>query len=67
MTRTGSRSRQVIEGHWEGLAPQRKRRQAVASLELVQATAQRQSRPERSSELARSLAVDTEPVGEMAA
>jgi transposase len=65
--RPGSRSRQVIEGHWEGLVPQRQQRQAVASLELVQATAQRQSRPVRSSELARSLAVYAELVGEVAA
>jgi hypothetical protein len=65
--RPGSRSRQVIEGHWEGLVPQRQRHQAVASLELVQATAQRPSRPVRSSELARSLAVYAELVGEVAA
>jgi hypothetical protein len=65
--RPGSRSRQVIEGHWEGLVPQRQRHQAVASLELVQATAQRPSRPVRSSELARSLAVYAELVEEVAA
>jgi transposase len=65
--RPGSRSRRVIEGHWEGLVPQRQQREAVASLEPVMAAAERRFRPVRSSELARSLAVYAEVIGEVAA
>jgi hypothetical protein len=66
----GSRRRRVIEGHWEGLVPQRQRREAVSSLEPVMAAAadaERVPRMVRSSELARSLAVYAELIGEMAA
>jgi hypothetical protein len=65
----GSRSRRVIEGHWEGLLPQRQRREAVTSLEpIAAATAvERVPRMIRSSELARSLAVYAELIGEVAA
>ena len=63
----GSRSRRVIEGHWEGLVPQRQQREAVTSLEAVQVAAARGNRPVRSSELARSLAVYAELIGEVAA
>ena len=65
--RPGSRNRRVIEGHWEGLVPQRQRREAVCSLESGQAAAERRSRPVRGSELARSLAVYAEVIGEVAA
>ncbi len=65
--RPGSRSRRVIEGHWEGLVPQRQQREAVTSLEAVQVAAARGNRPVRSSELARSLAVYAELIGEVAA
>ncbi len=68
--RPDSRSRQVIEGHWEGLLPQRQRREAVSSLEPVMeadADAERVPRMVRSSKLARSLAVYAELIGEMAA
>jgi transposase len=65
--RPGSRYRQVIEGHWEGLVPQRQRREAVASLEPPMAAAALRSRPVRSSELARSLSVYAELIGEVAA
>jgi transposase len=66
----GSRRRRVIEGHWEGLVPQRQRREAVSSLEPVMAAAadaERVPRMVRSSELARSLAVYAELIGEVAA
>lgn len=67
--RPGSRSRRVIEGHWEGLLPQRQQREAVASLEPIAAAAavERVPRMIRSSELARSLAVYAEVIGEVAA
>lgn len=65
--RPGSRSRRVIEGHWEGLLPQRQQREAVASLEPVMAAAERRFRPVLGSELARSLAVYAEVIGEVAA
>ena len=68
--RPGSRSRQVIEGHWEGLVPQRQRREALASLEPIAAAAaavERVPRLVRSSELARSLAVYAELIREVAA
>jgi transposase len=66
--RPGSRSRQVIDGHWEGLVPQRQRQEAVASLEPIKvAAAERKSRPVRSSELARPLSVYAEAAGEVAA
>jgi hypothetical protein len=58
----------VIDGHWEGLVPQRQRQEAVASLEPIKvAAAERKSRPVRSSELARPLAVYAEVAGEVAA
>jgi transposase len=63
----GSRRRQVIEGHWEGLLPQRQQREAVVSMESVMAAAEQRSRPVRSSELARSLAVYAAVIGEVAA
>jgi hypothetical protein len=65
----GSRSRRVIEGHWEGLVPQRQQREAVRSLEAAAANTNgvRGLRVVRSSELARSLAVYAELIGEMAA
>ena len=65
--RPGSRSRQVIDGHWEGLVPQRQRQEAVASLESLMAAAEQRSRPVRSSELARPLSVYAEAAGEVAA
>jgi transposase len=65
--RPGSRYRQVIEGHWEGLVPQRQRREAVSSLEPPMAAAALRSRPVRSSELARSLSVYVELIGVVAA
>ena len=66
--RPGSRSRQVIDGHWDGLVPQRQRQEAVASLEPIAMTAaERKSRPVRSSELARPLSVYAEVAGEVAA
>jgi transposase/predicted nucleic acid-binding protein len=65
--RPGSRSRQVIDGHWEGLVPQRQRQEAVASLESLMAAAEQRSRPVRSSELARPLSVYAEVAGEVAA
>jgi len=66
--RPGSRSRQVIDGHWDGLVPQRQRQEAVASLEpLAMTAAERKSRPVRSSELARPLSVYAEVAGEVAA
>ena len=67
--RPGSRSRQVIDGHWEGLLPQWQQREAERSLR--DGTARRdqdaERRPVRSSELARSLAVYAELIGEVAA
>ena len=57
----------MIEGHWEGLVPQRQQREAVASLEPVMAAAERRFRPVLGSELARSLAVYAEVIGEVAA
>jgi hypothetical protein len=67
--RPGSRSRQVIDGHWEGLVPQRQRQEALSSLEsiAVAAVGNPLSRPVRSSELARPLAVYAEVAGEVAA
>ena len=67
--RPGSRSRQVIDGHWEGLVPQRQRQEAVTSLESIAGSAAGipLSRPVRSSELARPLSVYAEVAGEVAA
>jgi hypothetical protein len=67
--RPGSRSRRVIEGHWEGLLPQRQQREAARSLEPAAASREgvRELRVVRSSELARSLAVYAEVIGEVAA
>lgn len=65
--RPGSRSRRVIEGHWEGLVPQRQQREAMTSLEPVMAAAERRFRPVLGSELARSLAVYAEVIGEVVA
>jgi hypothetical protein len=67
--RPGSRSRQVIDGHWEGLLPQRQRREAERSQR--DASERRDQEPERrmvrGSELARPLAVYAELIGEVAA
>jgi hypothetical protein len=66
--RPGSRSRQVIDGHWEGLVPQRQRREAVGSLQgAVTGDGERGRRTVRGSELARPLAVYAEVIGEVAA
>ena len=67
--RPGSRSRQVIDGHWEGLVPQRQQREAARSLQdaSVSRDGEREQRPVRSSELARPLAVYAELIGEVAA
>jgi transposase len=67
--RPGSRGRRVIEGHWEGLVPQRQQREAVRSLEPAAASPDgvRGLRVVRSSALARSLAVYAELIGEVAA
>ena len=67
--RPGNRSRRVIEGHWEGLLPQRQQREAARSLEPAAASREgvRELRVVRSSELARSLAVYAEVIGEVAA
>jgi hypothetical protein len=67
--RPGSRERQVIEAHWEGLVPQRQRREAMRSVQEATATrnGEREVRTVRSSELARSLAVYAEVIGEVAA
>ena len=67
--RPGSRSRQVIVGHWDGLVPQRQRREAVRSLQdaSVSRDGERERRAVRSSELARPLAVYAELIGEVAA
>jgi hypothetical protein len=65
----GSRSRRVIEAHWEGLVPQRQRLEAVRSVQEATATrdGERGLRTVRSSELARSLSVYAELIGEVAA
>ena len=67
--RPGSRSRQVIDGHWDGLVPHRQRREAVRSLQdaSVSRDGERERRAIRSSELARPLAVYAELIGEVAA
>jgi transposase len=67
--RPGSRSRQVIDGHWEGLLPQRQQREAERSLRDASATGvqEQERRMVRSSELARPLAVYAELIGEVAA
>jgi hypothetical protein len=67
--RPGSRSRQVIDGHWDGLVPQRQQREAVRSLRDGNASREQNTerRPVRSSELARPLAVYAELIGEVAA
>ena len=65
--RPGSRSRQVIDGHWEGLLPQRQQREAERSLRDGNARCDQEQRPVRSSELARPLAVYAELIGEVAA
>ena len=68
--RPGSRSRQVIDGHWEGLVPQRQRREAVRSVEEAAAATRdgaRGMRTVRGSELARPLAVYAELIEEVAA
>jgi len=63
----GSRSRRVIEEHWQGLVPQRQRREAVVSLGPDPAACEGPSRPVRGSELARSLAVYAAAIEEVAA
>jgi hypothetical protein len=65
--RPGSRSRQVIDGHWDGLVPQRQQREAVRSLQDASANGDQKQRMVRSSELARPLAVYAELIGEVAA
>ena len=67
--RPGSRSRQVIDGHWDGLVPQRQRREAVRSLRDNGTSRDQDSErcPVRSSELARSLTVYAELIEEVAA
>ncbi|QCH15525.1 IS21 family transposase [Synechococcus sp. CB0101] len=71
--RPGSRSRQVIDGHWDGLVPQRQRREAVRSLRDTSERCDQEQEQEqerrmvRSSELARPLAVYAELIGEVAA
>jgi hypothetical protein len=65
--RPGSRSRQVIDGHWDGLVPQRQRCEAVQSLRDASEGGDQQRRAVRSSELARPLAVYAEVAGEVAA
>jgi transposase len=67
----GSRARRVIEGHWEGLVPRKQRQQAAASLEPATHRDEKESSGVRrmvlGSELARSLTVYAEIVGEIAA
>jgi hypothetical protein len=67
--RPGSRCRQVIDGHWEGLLPQRQQREAERSLRDASASGvqEQERRMVRSSELARPLAVYAELIGEVAA
>jgi hypothetical protein len=67
--RPGSRSRQVIDGHWDGLVPQRQQREAVRSLRDAseRRDQEQEQRTVRSSELARPLAVYAELIGEVAA
>lgn len=65
--RPGSRSRRVIEEHWQGLVPQRQRREAVISLAPDPVACEGPSRPVRGSELARSLAVYAAAIEEVAA
>ena len=67
--RPGSRSRQVIGGHWEGLLPPRQQREAQRSLRDATTSRDQDSerRMVRSSELARPLAVYAELIGEVAA
>ncbi len=66
--RPGSRSRRVIEEALGGSgAAQRQQREAMTSLEPVMAAAERRFRPVLGSELARSLAVYAEVIGEVAA
>ena len=67
--RPGSRSRQVIDGHWDGLVPQRQQREAVRSLRDAseRRDQEHEQRTVRSSELARPLAVYAELIGEVAA
>jgi hypothetical protein len=67
--RPGSRCRQVIDGHWEGLLPQRQQREAERSLRdgTIDRDQNTEQRLVRSSELARSLAVYAELIGEVAA
>ncbi len=65
--RPGSRSRQVIDGHWEGLLPPRQQREEQRSLRDGNARCDQEQRPVRSSELARPLAVYAELIGEVAA
>jgi len=59
----------VIDGHWEGLVPQRQQREAERSLRDASTSRDQDSerRMVRSSELARPLAVYAELIGEMAA
>jgi len=65
--RPGSRSRRVIEGHWEGLVPRRQRREAVSSLEPASQAGRKGRSGVRSSELARPIAIYAEAIGEVAA
>jgi hypothetical protein len=66
----GSRARRVIEGHWEGLVPRKQRQQAAASLEPATHRDEKEGSGVRrmvlGSELARSLTVYAEIVGEVA-
>jgi hypothetical protein len=57
----------VIDGHWDGLVPQRQQREAVRSLQDASANGDQKQRMVRSSELARPLAVYAELIGEVAA
>jgi hypothetical protein len=59
----------VIDGHGEGLVPQRQRREAVRSLRDASESRdqEHERRVVRSSELARPLAVYAELIGEVAA
>jgi hypothetical protein len=63
----------VIDGHWDGLVPQRQRREAVRSLRDTSERCDQEQEQEqerrmiRSSELARPLAVYAELIGEVAA
>jgi hypothetical protein len=65
--RPGRRSRQVIDGHWDGLVPERQQREAVQSLGDASESHDPEQRAVRSSELARPLAVYAELIAEVVA